>query len=172
MNNNIQLDGTTWKLEFGCGQWEALTQRDDDNQVVAYCIVNRSPTGQRQFYDVIAGKFGEPLMRKEPDQALPVPSGLQYVRDGAHVVPDQRIAGCVVKDGSKVIERFSITNAIKKGRSVTLSDMGELTVDGNRYFLTALFSADRNRVKNYDAFFSTRPETGPPIRLVELEDLF
>ncbi|HRY36362.1 MAG TPA: hypothetical protein P5230_00565 [Candidatus Magasanikbacteria bacterium] len=131
-----------------------------------YSITNLSPDGKRQFYEVIMGQYGQPLIVAEPDRAFPCPTNLAYVNaKGETAVPDEKIAGIICSDG----KRFSLTNAEKKGIKIEVNADGSIQIDNEVWWIVTLFQKDRNRIINYDAYLS--PVQPEKVKILELADL-
>lgn len=149
-----------------CKQWSLKVADNGD-----YTIVNLAPNGTRQFYCIISGQYGEPLLVPEPDLALSPPQGVTYVNAKGDVIqPDQQISGIICKSGGVVIHRFSLTNAKRQGIILAVNNDGSLAMNGISYYLYALVLKDAKRVRNYDAFF-TSDESPRTVKVLELEDL-
>jgi len=137
-----------------------------DETTGEYCIVNLGSTGERQYYMVSPGKYGEPIITPEPELAFAVPSNLTYVNsNGDAVTPTEKISGIICRDGP----RFSLTNARSKGIEVTANDDGSIQIGTESWWLATLYSKDKNRVRNYDAFLVR--EKPAQVRVLELGDL-
>ncbi len=141
-------------------QWDLLT--DDEK----YNLCNLGPDGKKQFYEVIMGQYGQPLIVAEPDRAFPCPATLEYVNaKGEQAVPNEKIAGIICSDG----KRFSLTNAANKGIRIEPKEDGSIQVDNEVWWIKTLFQKDKNRVINYDAYLvPTKPEQ---VKVIELADL-
>lgn len=131
-----------------------------------YAIVNLGPNGERQYYSVGPGKYGEPIITPEPDLAFAVPANLTYVNSkGEAFVPTEKISGVICKDS----HRLSLTNAKNKGIVVKVNDDGSFQIGDETWHLTTLFSKDKNRIRNYDAYLvREKPEQ---VKVLELGDL-
>lgn len=169
----VEIEGTTWDVGFRCGQWTSVTKSDgpDSTAVTDYRMVNLDDSGIRQFYEIRPGQYNEPKIRREPDRALALPTQVRYVNaDGSACQPDEKIAGIVLRDeAGNVVGRYSLTNATRQKIEYELSDDGTLRIDGKVFHLNGLFSPDKNRIENYDAFFSpTKPDV---VTMLELEDV-
>jgi hypothetical protein len=128
--------------------------------------VNLGPNGEKRFYMISPGKYGEPIITPEPDLAFEVPATLTYINaKGEVVVPQEKISGIICKDGP----RFSLTNAKKKGVKVQVNDDGSIQIDTETWWLATLFSKDKNRVRNYDAYLVR--EKPAQVKMLELGDL-
>ncbi len=148
-----------------CKQWSILVADNGD-----YTIVNLAPDGTRQFYCIINGQYGEPLLIPEPDLAFAVPAGVHYVNaKGDPMIPREKISGIICKAAGRVVHRFSLSNAKRQGINIACND-GKMVINGTEYHLYALVIKDAKRVKNYDAFFTA---DGAPttVKVLELEDL-
>jgi len=160
-----------WKTIHECEQWQIQVSGGQGNN--SYQIVNVGPGGTLQFYRAFSGKYGEPLLEPEPDLAVPPPSGCTYINGaGEEITPDQKISGLICRgaDG-KVSLRVSLTNAKNKGIKWSLEDDGRVIIDGQVFFLYALVVKDKNRIRNYDAFFGPTPPEDQIVKVLELEDL-
>jgi len=157
-----------WTTIHTKGQWAIQI-----NESGEYRVINPGADGTLQFYQAISGKYGEPILQPEPDLAVNLPSGRLYVRkDGSPIELLEKISGIIVKGtGGETILRVSLTNAKNKSIQWSLDDKGILTIDGKEHVLYALVSKDKNRVRNYDAFFRADESTSQPVRYLELEDL-
>lgn len=147
-------------------QWKIQVSPDGN-----YAIVNEGENGKKDFYQIVSGQYGQPLIVAEPDRAVVVPQNIQYVdTKGSIVVPDQKIAGFIIRDANKqIVMRVSLTNAEKKGILWELDDVGVLKIAEQKYCMQCLVIKDKNRLTNYDAFFG--PESVSSIKVLELEDL-
>ncbi|MBI2037785.1 MAG: hypothetical protein HYT15_02540 [Candidatus Magasanikbacteria bacterium] len=131
-----------------------------------YNVTNLGPNGERQFYMVSPGQYGQPIITAEPDLAFDAPSNLTYVNaKGETVTPSEKIAGIICQDGP----RFSLTNAKNKGITVVVSDDGSIQIGNEVWHLVTLFSKDKNRVVNYDAYLVRQQPA--QVRVLELGDL-
>lgn len=142
-------------------QW--TLKAGDDN----YQIVN-ADGGVEKFYKVVMGPYGNPMIIIEPTLAFSVPEGLTYVNSKAEeVIPAEKIGGiiCQETDGAAKF-RFSLSNPNAPAFSIT--DDG-IEIDGEKWYLAVLFSKDKNRTFNYDAFFVRQKPT--QVKLLELADL-
>jgi hypothetical protein len=150
-------------MEIKCGQWTIRV----DESTGKYEILNLGLNDERRFCRVIDGRFGQPLVEPEPDLAIPVPAGLKYVNVSGEAVntPPERISGIICHDGP----RLSLTNALMNNIQVEALDDGSFLIGGEVWYLIALFSKDKNRFMNYDAYFvRTKPDT---VLVFELGDL-
>ena len=132
-----------------------------------YRICNLGPNGEKQYYEVVAGKYGEPIIVAEPDLAFYTPTNLLYVKAKGEGMsaPDQKIAGIICQDGP----RFSLTNAKSKGVVIKTNDDGSVQVGEEKWWLTTLFLKDKNRFRGYDAYcVRQQPEN---VRVLELGDI-
>lgn len=150
-------------------QWTIDVDPSDES----YEIYNRGSNGEKQFYKIVPGKYGEPLIVAEPDLAFDPPARLAYVdKTGLPVTPDQKIAGLICEDG----RRFSLTHAKLKGIAIKVSDDDRsIQVGEEKWWLVTLLLKDKNRVRNYDAYcipFSESEMHEPlAVRVLELGDL-
>ena len=163
----------SWNRVHEFRQWRFEVAPDG-----AYRIINPGADGEQRFFTVVSGQYGEPIVVPEPELAFALPPHCRYVNaQGADVFPDQKISGLICRgaDG-QVTLRVSLTNAKAKGLVWSMSEDGVLTVEGRSFVLYALVVKDRNRFRNYDAFFrelpqSVKPDGAPSVRVLELEDL-
>ncbi len=142
-------------------QWRA--QMGDEK----YSIFNPDPsTGQKRFYEIVSGQYGQPIIVAEPDFAFSCPEMLNYVNaKGETTVPAEKIAGIICNDG----KRFSLTNAKAKNITVEAQDDGSIKINDEIWWIVTLFQKDKNRIINYDAYLSKdRPEK---VKILELADL-
>lgn len=179
---SIQIAGKRYNVAFKTKQWtvvkEPAASTDDTNaneaetEVASYAIVNLSEDGRRRFYQVVSGQFGEPIMHPEPDRALALPSDVAYVHasSGEALTPKGKISGILLKNAAgEIVGRYSLTNAAEQGIGIKLYDDGSLTVDGEKYYLRSLLTKDKNRILNFDGFFSEEPQA--QVKVWELADL-
>ncbi len=150
---------------FKFKQWTLVANEADGK----YNICNLGSDGQKQFYEVVSGEYGQPTIIAEPEYAFDTPANLLYVNAKGEGVkpdqPDQKIAGVVCKDGP----RFSLTNAKSKGVVIKANDDGSIQVGEEKWWLATLFLKDKNRIRNYDAYcVRQQPEK---VRILELGDL-
>lgn len=139
---------------------------DIDEATGQYTIMNLGPNGERRYYMVSPGQYGEPVITPEPDLAFSVPVNLTYVnKKGEAVVPAEKISGIICQES----HRFSLTNAKNKGIDVTVNDDGSIQVGDETWWLSTLFIKDKNRVRNYDAYLVR--EKPPQVKVLELADL-
>ncbi|MBU0660796.1 hypothetical protein KKG22_01295 [Patescibacteria group bacterium] len=112
------------------------------------------------------GKYGQPIIIAEPDLAFEAPSCLNYVdAKGEEATPSEKIAGIICKDGP----RFSLSNAKKKGISVSVNDEGFIQIDNETWWISTLFCKDKNRIVGYDAYLvRMKPKQ---VLILELGDL-
>jgi len=133
-----------------------------------YELFNPGSNGVQQFYAVTPGAYGQPIITAEPSLAFAVPEALIYVNfKNEPVVPTEKIAGiiCQEADGTAV-HRFSLSSP--KAPKFQIVSYG-IIIDDVSWHLHTLFSKDKNRVVNYDAFYSRKaPEA---VKLIELADL-
>ena len=141
---------------------------DVDEATGTYNIYNRGPNGEKQFYEVVPGKYGEPIIVAEPELAFDPPANLRYDNvKGAVVVPDQKIAGIVCQNGP----RGSLTNLQKQVKKpVTVNEDGSLQIGEEKWWIVKLLLKDKNRIRNYDAFCVRQKPLGE-VRIIELGDL-
>lgn len=154
----------TKTMVFKHGQWMVHTQEGNGG---GYNIYNLDPdTGKKRFYEVVPGKFGEPIIIAEPDLAFDAPANLCYINAKFEVVkPDQKIAGIICQDGP----RGSLTNLKTQGKPVAVNEDGSLQIGEEKWWLSTLFLKDKNRFCGYDAFcVRERWET---VDILELGDL-
>lgn len=131
-----------------------------------YMIMNLGPNGERQYYMASPGKYGEPILTPEPDLAFDPPTNLTYTNvKGETVVPTEKISGIICKDGP----RLSLTNAKKQGVVIAINPNGSIQVGDEAWWLVTLFSKDKNRVRNYDAYLVS--EKPAQVKVRELADL-
>lgn len=129
------------KQEFKFGQWTLRVGPE------GYEIVNLGPKGERRYYRVEPGKYGQPLMDQEPDLALPVPSGLNYRRmsvgnrEPQAMTSDDKIVGVVCQNGP----RFSLTNAKDKGVDIRMNPDGSIQVGDKTWWPVILLCPDGQR---------------------------
>lgn len=140
-----------WRIRFLDGEYE---------------FANIGPGGVRQFYMVVPGQYGQPIIVAEPDLAFDAPGMLDYIdAEGKVKRPDEKIAGIICKDGL----RASITSAGHQGIKITVNDDGSIQVGDEAWWIATLFSKDKNRIVGYDAYLvRDRPES---VRILELGDL-
>jgi hypothetical protein len=137
-----------------------------DETTGEYKIVNVGPNGEHQFYMVTPGKYGEPIITPEPDLAFAVPSYLVYVNaKGETVVPTEKISGILCKES----HRLSLTNAKNKNIGIKVNDDGSIQIGDETWHLATLFSKDKNRVRNYDAYLVR--EKPMRVKVLELGDI-
>jgi len=149
---------------FKFKQWTLVANEADEK----YNICNLGSNGEKQFYEIVPGKYGEPIIVAEPDLAFDTPPNLRYVNaKGEKVQPDQKIAGIICDDG----QRFSLSNAKSKGIEIKVNYDGSIQVGNDRFFLVTLFLKDKNRVRNYDAYCTRGQVIPAQVRIVELGDL-
>lgn len=155
-------EGIEIMAEFKNKQWTVEINETTGD----YKIVNLGPNGERQFYMVSPGRYGEPIITPEPDLAFAAPTSLTYVNaKGESVVPAEKISGIICKDS----HRFSLTNAKNKGVEIKVNDDGSIQIGDEVWWLTTLFSKDKNRVRNYDAYLVR--EKPVLVKVLELADL-
>jgi hypothetical protein len=131
-----------------------------------YAIVNLGPNGERQYYMVSPGQYGQPVITAEPDLALDVPIGIEYVNaKGEAVMPGEKIAGIICQGGA----RYSLTNARNKGVKVKVNDDGSIQVGDEKWWIATLFSKDKQRIINYDAYLVRQQPA--QVKVLELGDL-
>ncbi|MDO8509681.1 MAG: hypothetical protein Q7S24_00900 [bacterium] len=145
-----------------CGQWTIEIDEDTGE----YKIMNLGQSGERQFYMVTPGGYGEPIITPEPDLAFTPPYMFNYVDvNGVHVSPMEKISGIICKDS----HRLSLTNAKRQGINITVNSDGSLNIAGVKWWIATLFQKDKNRIKNYDAYCIRQYPTS--VRVLELGDL-
>jgi hypothetical protein len=169
------------ELVASCKQWKIYVEnRKDDLEVSSYCIENKV-NGAREFYDVHSGKYGQPLVRAEPDRAMTLPTNISCVHaiTGEPVELKEKIAGIILKDEpeGKLIGRYSLTAAANQNIELNMNEQGVLTVNGEDFELYALACKDKNRIDGLDAFFrkkvdSQEPLPIPIVKYKELPDFF
>lgn len=144
---------------------------DVDEGTGKYNIYNPGDNNEKRFYEIVAGKYGQPIIVAEPELAFDPPANLLYVNvNGENMKPDQKIAGIVCKNGP----RLSLSNAKINGVEISVTgDNSSLWVDGQKYYIKTLFVKDKNRVIGYDAFCVSADEQAYPtlVRVLELGDL-
>ena len=142
-------------------QWSLMTDEEK------YKLFNLGKDGRRDFYEIVMGSYGQPIIVAEPDRAFKCPEVLNYVNaKGETTVPAEKIADIICSDG----KRFSLTNAEKQGVKIKVQeDDGSIKINDEIWWITTLFQKDRNRIVNYDAYLSpVKPEK---VRILELADL-
>jgi hypothetical protein len=78
-------------------------------------------------------------LEKEPGRSINCPGNLSYERpDGRGYIPDQKIAGMILKRGGKVVRRFGMTNAHLQGLNYHLDEDGMLNLNGEIFYLKSL----------------------------------
>ena len=138
----------------------------DDKNYELKCVNEK---GGNDFYTVFPGKHGEPVIVAEPDKAFECPNSLKYVNSSHKpITPTEKIAGIICKNCDKVIHRFSLSSP-KKPDFEKIQNGAEIIIGGTRWHLQTLFSKDKNRIINYDAWYV--PKKPAEVRILELEDL-
>ena len=141
-------------------QWRAQMGEDK------YNIFNPGTDGRKQFYEVVMGQYGQPLIVAEPDRAFPCPENLDYINaKGEQTVPNEKIAGIICNDG----KRFSLTNAANKGIKIEVQKDGSVKINDEVWWIKTLFQKDKNRIINYDAYLA--PAKPNKVKVLELADL-
>lgn len=137
----------------------------------AYRICNFGSNGEKQFCEVVPGKYGEPIIVAEPDLAFPPPTNLRYVNaDGDNVKPDQLIASIILAGDHEGGPRILLTNAKLMGVVIKVNEEdGSLHVGGEKWWIVTLFLKDENHFRGYDAFCAR--EQPEKVRVLELCDL-
>jgi hypothetical protein len=151
---------------FKFKQWTMVVDKADEK----YNICNVGSDGKKQFYEIIVGEYGQPIIVAEPGYAFDAPANLRYVdAKGKMVRPAQQIAGIICKDGP----RFSLTNAKKQGVEIKTNDDGSIQVGNQAWWIKTLLVKDKNRIINYDAFCVPRDAWPTPlgVQILELGDL-
>ena len=152
------------------GDWRVDVDLEDEENGYPYSINNTNEDGAQQYYKVVPGPHGNPIIVAEPDLAFDVPASLDYVEATGETIPTpiERIAGIICKQVGKVVERFSLSSPNKP--AYELEEGGaSLIIEGLRWHLHTLFSKDKNRIIGFDAFYTTtKPDE---VRVMELEDL-
>lgn len=134
--------------KFKFGQWTLCVNPDRPDD---YEMFNLGPNGERRYYRMIPGKYGEPLIDQEPDLAFPVPGGLGLAFFHAKPkgsgleqmvpTPEDKIIGVVCRNGP----RFSLTNAKSKNVDIHVNPDGTIQVGDRAWWLCALFCPDAQR---------------------------
>ncbi|MFZ5437673.1 MAG: hypothetical protein ACOZAK_01300 [Patescibacteria group bacterium] len=152
------------EFEAQFNQWKLVIEADH------YKLANPDETGDiDRFYAMENGKYGEPIITAEPTLAFALPEGVSFtdVKGTQIAKPEMKIAGviCQNADGS-VAHRFSLSG---KGERVIEQTEDGLLINGERWYLKTLFSKDKNRIKNYDAYYVLeKPAT---VEVSELQDI-
>lgn len=150
-------------MQFKYGQW-ALEAANEMKET--YTIVNPGSDGERRFYMVTAGKFGQPIIVAEPDLSFAAPTCFKYVNaKGEATQPTEKIAGIICRDGI----RTSLSGAKMKGVAISINADGSVQVGEEVWHLATLFQKDKNRIINYDAYLVREPRK--VVRILELGDL-
>lgn len=133
----------------------------------SYRIYNPDPeSGVKKFYEIQMGQYGQPIIVAEPELAFDPPASLIYVDfAGNETKPTEKISGIICSDG----KRFSLTNAEAKGIKIEPQNDGSVMIAGEIWWINVLFSKDRNRIVNYDAFLIQ--EKPAKVKILELFDL-
>ena len=144
-------------------QWDVRLGAED------YSASNPDPeTGLRKFYDLKMGKYGNPQIEIEPDLAFSVPADLEYINaQGEQASPQERIGSiiCQNEDGT-VAHHFSLSSP--EAPEFTPTDEG-IKIEDREWYLSTLFSKDKNTTFNYEAFYTPRkPEKVNVLRLADL----
>ncbi len=147
---------------FKFKQWTVTANQADEK----YNICNIDSDGKKQFYEIVSGEYGQPIIVAEPELAFVPPQTLMYVdAKFEQTRPDQRIAGIICQFGP----RFSLTNAKSKGVVIKVNADGSIQVGEEKWWIATLFLKDKNRIRNYDAFcVRAKPNY---IRILELGDI-
>lgn len=160
-----ETHGKPQTLEHQCKQWTThLDVNGDGKTLSSYEIFQKDADGKKKFYEVTPGPYGNPIITAEPDRAFDAPKGVHYIDvKGQKTEPNQKIAGIICEDGP----RFSLSSP--NAPNFKLDDDGTLHVDDQKWHLVTLFLKDKNRIINYDAYFSKEKPQAVCIR--ELGDL-
>lgn len=162
-----------WTLELTSDSPELAALGNVPLVVTSFELVNLGPTGQKQFYSVGAGQYGQPIINVEPDLAMPVPANLTYRNAAGEPLEHsklEKLGGFIVADtAGAVIHRYSLTNARNKGVTYGFREDGAFMVNGQAFWTRTLFDKDKMRIVGYDGYFSpVKPEF---VRVLELADL-
>jgi hypothetical protein len=158
--------------KFQCKQWTLEVEADESGNATKYQIVNLAPDGTMQYYRVVSGQYGQPLIEQEPSLGLTVPSAVSYTDSKGNPTanPTQKVVGLICRDASgAVVQRLSLTNAKNKNIPFKFNDDGMLELGGEVYHLRSLVSPDKNRLIGLVGFFS--PTKSDAVSVLELEDL-
>jgi len=148
------------------GQWMVEMKEGNGGGYNIYKLDPNGENGEKQFYEVVPGKYGEPIIVAEPTLAFDPPANPLYVNaKWGEAKPDQKIAGIICQDGP----RFSLTNAKSKGVAVKVNEDGSIQVGEGKWWLVTLFLKDKNRFRGYDAY-CVREQPGN-VRILELGDI-
>jgi len=144
-------------------QWKLLADAS------AYNLSFENEEGTQLFYKVVPGKYGNPMIIAEPDLAFEVPNNVDYVdMNGRKEVPLEKIAGIVCRDNNRAVHRFSLSNP-NKPETLVKDGGAVLEIEDQTWYLHTLYSKDKNRIVNYDAYYSLyKPEV---VQVTELADL-
>lgn len=149
------------------GQWTIQRTYDEDGNLTDYNIYNEDEQGNKRYYQIIQGRYNNPILEPEPDLKVPAPPELEYEQNGQSIDPkDLWISGVMVQAQSpdrfkaNTIARFSLTNG-PEPNTIVSEDFTTVQVDGTTYYLTKLVIKDQNRFvpNNYDAVYGpNKPE--------------
>ncbi|HBB02653.1 MAG: hypothetical protein US89_C0005G0066 [Candidatus Peregrinibacteria bacterium GW2011_GWF2_38_29] len=147
------------------GQWRL--EADD----VGYTITNPGADGKRDFYQLVKGPYGNPVIIAEPDRAFDAPNAKYVDMQGNPTVPKEKIAGIICKtpDG-KIVHRFSLSSA-KAPRFELVNGGEQIKIAEELWYLRGIFRKDANRIIGYDAFYGTEPQESGVVPIMELQDI-
>jgi len=155
---------------FKHGQWSTIIGPK------VRIVVNLDSQGVPKFYEVVTGAYEAPMIVQEPALGIAVPTEVAYQKKHpTHLllIPSDRIVGIIcVESNHTVAHRFSLSNL--KGAELSLNQGGKLDLklkDGQveTWYLKALHSPDKNRMKGLVGFFLRHPPMS--VRVLELEDI-
>jgi hypothetical protein len=148
--------------KFQFGQWTL----EVDEAAGTYEFYNRDlDTGVKRFFRVVPGPYSAPRVEPEPELAFGPPNLKYQNAKGQEVVPDEKISGIICQGGI----RASLSNLKSKGIAVTVNTDGSLQVGDEVWWLATLFSKDKNRFLNYDAYLvRNQPDV---VTVLELGDM-
>jgi len=131
--------------------WQAII---GDNGAPEVRIYN-SQNFVKKFYEIIMGKYFQPVIVQEPDLAFELPKD---IGDGK-----QKLAGIITDDG----QRFSLTNYLQQNNLTTdelesqwNKDEMSLKIKDEIYYLQFLYEPDKNRIINYVGLLSKNKRIG------------
>lgn len=151
-------------------QYEITKVSNDRNGEFDLRSYNPNPkTRQSRWFEIDTSakvsQYGAPVIVQEPDL------GIALRKFGINI--ESKLIGALVLDNmGSIVERFSWSNLVfMKEQTFSISTEGELEVDqSSKGFLSALFLADKERIKGYVGIFvPTKPEK--KVKILEMEDL-
>lgn len=155
---------------FGRKGWQyEITKVSNDGEFDLRAYNPDPETEQSRWFEVDTSakvsQYGAPVIVQEPFL------GIALSKFGINI--EGKLVGALVLDNKgDIVGRFSRSNIVfMKKQSFSVDTEGQLLVDGcSNGFLSALFLADKERIKGYVGIFKPARQE-EKVKVIEMEDL-